>query len=102
MLARMAGCLLVAGTAAVVALFLAASPAALVLVTYGPERFVPDMVGRAGLAANPLPENRIEAPDPYVGLLAIGPLLAVLLVALTAVTRRGAAGAGPTAPLPFS
>lgn len=51
------------------------------LVSYGPERFVPDMVGSGTAAANPLLENRIEAPDPYVGLLAIGALLAIVIVA---------------------
>jgi len=50
------------------------------LVTYGPQRFVPllDVPG----AANPLLESRIEAADPYVGLLAVGALLAVMLVAV--------------------
>jgi hypothetical protein len=52
------------------------------LVTYGPERFVPDLAARGSAAADPLLENRIEAPDPYVGLLAIGALLAVALVAV--------------------
>ena len=60
-----------------------------VLVSYGPERFVPDMVGRASVAANPLLENRIEAPDPYVGLLGIGALLAVLVIVLSFNAKRG-------------
>jgi hypothetical protein len=52
------------------------------LTTYGPERFVPASVDRA---ADPLLESRIEAPDPYVALLAIGALLAVTVI----VVRRG-------------
>ena len=63
--------------------------AAWVLVSHGPERFVPDMVGRASVAANPLLENRIEAPDPYVGLLGIGALLAVLVIVLSFNAKRG-------------
>jgi len=64
------------------------------LVSYGPELFVPDMVARGSAAADPLLENRIEAPDPYVGLLTIGALLAV--VAIVASTRRGRVrGPGP-------
>jgi hypothetical protein len=54
------------------------------LVTYGPERFVPLLVNRGSGAADPLLESRIEAPDPYVGLLAIGALLAVVVI----VVRR--------------
>jgi hypothetical protein len=63
--------------------------AAWVLVSYGPERFVPDVVGRASVSANPLLENRIEAPDPYVGLLAIGALLAGAVIVLTVYAKRG-------------
>ncbi|HEY0494600.1 MAG TPA: hypothetical protein VGD48_02590 [Kutzneria sp.] len=55
------------------------------LTTYGPERFVPALVDRGSGAADPLLESRIEAPDPYVALLAIGALLAVTVIAI----RRG-------------
>jgi hypothetical protein len=58
------------------------------LTTYGPERFVPASVDRA---ADPLLESRIEAPDPYVALLAIGALLAVTVIAVVA-TRPAVSG----------
>jgi hypothetical protein len=43
------------------------------------------LVDRGSGAADPLLESRIEAPDPYVALLAIGALLAVTVIAI----RRG-------------
>ncbi|MFC0545421.1 hypothetical protein [Kutzneria chonburiensis] len=70
----------VAGLAAAMSSALLITTVAWALVTYGPERFVP--VLDAPGAADPLLESRIEAPDPYVGLLALGALLAVVLVAV--------------------
>lgn len=68
------------GLAAAMSSALLITTVAWALVTYGPERFVPTLVAPG--AADPLLESRIEAPDPYVGLLAVGALLAVVFVAV--------------------
>lgn len=78
----------------VMALHAAATSALLIattawtLVTYGSAEFVPMLDLPGSGAANPLLESRIEAPDPYVGLLAIGALAAIVLVVVQRVRPR--------------
>ncbi|MFI5911680.1 hypothetical protein [Dactylosporangium sp. NPDC051541] len=63
----------------------------LVLSTYGPARLIPDLVPMALSPADDLANSRIEVQDPYVALLFLAGLAALVLVVVAAAGRRPAA-----------
>jgi hypothetical protein len=64
------------------------------LARYGPDRLIPDLVGRAALTpADALEQSRAEVVDPFVGLAFGGFLIAGLLLAVAVWTRPRSAPA---------
>lgn len=59
--------------------------------SYGPARLIPDIVPAALTPADDLANSRIEIQDPYVAMLFLACLAAVVLTAATVATRRKAA-----------
>lgn len=61
------------------------------LLVHGPDRFVPPLTA----GPYPLAQSRIETPDHYLWLLAIGAALSLGLIIVTARTRRSAKASAP-------